>query len=116
MCLVLSVAVAILVSVRVVRIREAEDPVAALLSYSLPIIVFAGIIVLGVALRSWVRGVLGVADTERTEEDDSASEKPMPPDPEVDDVSEPTVCLVCGTRIPAGDAECSQCGWTYRPK
>jgi len=29
------------------------------------------------------------------------------------DLSEPTDCLSCGARIPAGSATCASCGWTY---
>ena len=56
-----------------------------------------------------------VADTERREEPDDDT-KPVPPEPEEDDLSEPTVCLMCRGRIPAGEAQCPSCGWTYRLK
>ena len=30
-----------------------------------------------------------------------------------DDLTEPTECLACGQRIPAGAAKCPSCGWSY---
>jgi TRAP-type C4-dicarboxylate transport system permease small subunit len=36
--------------------------------------------------------------------------RPAPPD----DTSESATCLACGAEIAAGQAQCAQCGWTYR--
>ncbi len=110
--LILSAAVAFAVATWLFGLRLPGDVGSEILFSALALAAAIIVILLGVGVRAWVRGLFGVADTAPGEEPEAGA--PMPPDAEDDDLSEPTVCLKCGCRIPAGMAQCPNCGWTYR--
>jgi hypothetical protein len=112
-CLVLSVAAAFALARWLVVLRHPGDTASQILFSVLALGGASAVVLLGVGLRAWVRGLFGVADTERREEPDD-SRQLIAPEPEEDDLSEPTVCLVCRAQIPAGAAQCPSCGWSYR--
>jgi ribosomal protein L40E len=113
-CLILSVVLALAVATVLLGFRQPGDTASEILCAILALVGVCAVVVIGVAARTWARGLFGVTDT-TPEEEEEAPDLPVPPDAEEDDVSEPTVCLKCGARIPAGTAECPHCGWTYRP-
>jgi hypothetical protein len=112
-CLVLSVAAAFGLVRWLVALRHPGDTASQILFSLFALGGASAVVFLGVGLRAWVRGLFGVADTERREEPDD-SRNLIAPEPEEDDLSEPTVCLVCRAQIPAGAAQCPSCGWSYR--
>jgi hypothetical protein len=112
-CMVLSVAAAFAVAWWLTSLRPGDDVFSTILFFALALGAAVVVIFLGVGLRARVRDVLGVADTERRDEPDTSLRR-VPPDPDDDDLSEPTVCLVCRHQIPAGAAQCPSCGWTYQ--
>lgn len=116
MCLVLTVATMIAVAVWLTQYRRPGDVASEILVSFLLLVTGIAIVLGGVWMRGQVRALFGVADTRRGEDEDTGEPgPPVPPDLEEDDVSEPTECLKCGMRIPAGMAECLRCGWSYRP-
>lgn len=52
------------------------------------------------------------ADVQATQDDREqvVAEEPLAED----DLAEPTECLACHQRIPAGSAKCPSCGWSYK--
>jgi hypothetical protein len=114
-CLILTVATAVIVAAAVAQLRQPGDITSEILFLLLALVAAIFVAVLGVVIRAGVRRLFGVADTERREEPDD-SRQLIPADVDEDDVSEPTVCLMCRSQIPAGATQCPSCGWTYLPR